>query len=464
MKQVVDLTSKQDKGEGAAEKWVREWKEKPKPVKEVKEKKEKQTKELKVRVIKETKKKEVEPEKIKRHRGKKPVNFSFKIVWMAALVVVMAAAGGFLWSTLNSKLFLSLRLKQEPLELHEDVELNTAQTVVSEAERTAPAMFVEDSREKSQSFKATGVAFEDRKAQGIIKIYNNSNPPSTLTLREGTRFLSSGGGKIFKAVEKVALSAPTKQGSKITPSVVQVKVMGQDVGEDYNIGPSKFSVPGLAGTPLYYVVWGESEEPMIGGSRKEVAKISAVDTENARNEIYKTLKDLTVAAIRGKAPAGYTVDERVLIEDNFDFSCVEPIIATTSDAKDLNFTCSGKLSLKALIFKMDDLKALALSLFSERKPANKDLRPESLQISLVPKGAVTQSGHLVVSLAAGAKTYEPLNQDVLLSQILGKDKARIERFIADGFPQIDRADLKFWPFWIKKAPSQADRIKIRLTF
>jgi len=462
MKKVIDIMSQEGKEEeGPMEKWVRDWHKKPSLVKELKRKKGERSEGIKVRVMKE---KKPQPDKMEKHREKEPANFSFNIVLAIAIAAVVIIGGGVLWSTLNAKLFLTLRMKQEPLELHEEVELNVTQTEVDVAKRIAPAKFIEEVQEKTQTFKATGVAFEDKKAEGTIKVYNNSNPPSALTLVVGTRFLSSGGGKVFKATEKIVLPAPVKQGSKVVASVTEVKVAAQEVGEDYNIGPSKFSIPGLSGTRFYYTAWGESEEAMTGGSRKEVAKISNVDSENARTNLYSALKDSALSAIKQEISDGYVLDGRALIEDDFSFTCSEPSSTTVTSVGELAFTCQGKLSLKALVYKADDLKALALDLFNKRKAASRNLREDSLQVSIVPKGAVTQSGRLVISLGAGIKTYEALNQDVFLNQILGKDKEQINQLVADNFPQVERVEAKFWPFWIRRAPSDAQRVKTRLTF
>ncbi len=453
MKRVIDLVNTKDEEEKPRAGWVRVEKEKSAKKKKAKEPKVRNTAESRVKT-----------KKAKKSGAKKPTGFSFKVILIIVAAVIIVTAVGFVWLTLNPNLLLTLRMEQEPLELREEIELNMSQAVLDIAKRIVPAQFFEEAQEKSQTFKATGVAFEDKKAQGVIKVYNNTNPSTALTLRKDTRFLSSGGAKVFRAIDKVVLPAPVKQGGKVIPSVVDVQVVAQDVGDEYNIGPSKFSVPGLAGTNFYYAVWGESEESMVGGSTKEVPAISEIDRENAKSNLYETLKGSVLNAIKEKAPAGYTLDERAVIENDFNFNCAEPTSTPNIENDDLNFICLGKLSLKALVFKTGDLETLALSLFNERKSAGREVRPESLQISLVPKGAVTQSGRLVISLGAGVKTYEALNQDVFLNRILGKNKEQIEQIAGADFSAIENIDFKFWPFWLKKAPSAAERVKLRLTF
>jgi len=458
MKKVIDLIGLGEGEETAPIGWARKNQEKPKQVKGEKKNKE-------------TKRNKNSPKRVKVDKNKtikkreKRFRFSFNLILLVVAVVFLIALAKFFWFSFNPKIFLTLRIKQEPLSLQEEVELDISQTSIDINKRIIPARFLEATEEKSQAFKATGVSFEDKKAEGVIRVYNNSDPPTPLTLRESTRFLSSDGGKIFRAMEKVILPAPSKQGGKTTPGLKEVKVVAQEVGDEYNIGPSKFSVPGLAGTNFYYVIWGESKSQMSGGSRKEVPKISGADIENAKTELHKNLTDRALSVMKENAPTGYVLNERAVLEDNFIFACEEPASTTlTTQAGDLSFTCSAKIFLKALSFRLDELRGLALSLLNERKPSGREIRPESLDISLVPKGAITQSGRLLASLIFEVKTYEPLNQQVFLNSILGKNKEQIKQVVADNFPSIANIDFKFLPFWVQKAPSIDEKVVIHLTF
>lgn len=398
----------------------------------------------------------------KKKRSRK-MHFALPQIGLLVLAVIVASLTFLaIWFTLNPKLTLTLRQKQTPIEISAELELNVSQA--SSTDKTILAQFLSATVEKTLTFQATGVAFEDTKAEGVIKVYNNSNPPATLTLVAGTRFLSSGGSKIFRAVEKVILPAPTISNGKVVGSSVNVKVAAQNVGEEYNIGPSKFVVPGLAGGKLYFTVGGESTSAMAGGAKKEVGRVSAADRDKAQEDLYKLLRDLLLAEMKEKIPAGFTMDERAILEDDFVFSCSE--LATTSQEKadDLTFSCNGKLVGRALVFKMADIKAASISLLNEKKEAWQDLRSDSLQISFVPKGVITQSGRLNLSLLAGVKAYQKTDPNELQKQITNKNQAEIEQILSSQFPQIEKPQFKFWPFWAKRAPSALNDIKIYLTF
>lgn len=371
-------------------------------------------------------------------------------------VFLAAAIGVALWLHFNSKLTITLLIKQQPLEISDEVEVNPAQTAVDFEKRAIPAQLLPQTLEKTQTFKATAVAFEDKKATGSIRVYNNTNPPTAVSFIANTRFLSSSGGKIFRSADKVSIAKPAQKGGRITPSFADVKVIAEEVGEAYNIGPSKFSLPGLVGSKLYYSVWGESDVDMIGGSVKEVAKVSANDLENAKQDLYKILQDLIIAKLKENLSSDFVMDKKGFLEDDFVFSCQEP--------QDMNFTCRAVLSGRVLAFNNNDLKNLAFDLLSKRKISSSKLKTDTLQISFTPKTVITQSGKMILSLVAGVKTYEKINEESLLSFVLNKSQSQIEEFLKDNFPQIDSFDFNFLPPWKKKAPQEIENISIRLTF
>jgi len=379
-----------------------------------------------------------------------------KAIFFVLGAVLAVAVGAGAWFTFNSELTITLLVKQEPLELSDEVEVNPSQTAIDLEKRIIPARLLPQTLEKNQTFKATGVAFEDKKAQGVIRVYNNTNPPSAVNFVANTRLLSSSPSKVFRTTEKISIAKPLQKGSKITPSFVDVKVIAEEVGEEYNIGPSKFSLPGLVGSKLYYSVWGESDIDMTGGSVKEVAKVSVNDLDNAKQDLYKILQDLIIATVKENLSSDFIADSKGFLEDDFIFSCDAP--------QDLNFTCKAKLSARILVFNNNDLKTLALDLFNKRKTSPSELKADSLQVSFAPKTAITQSGKMVLSLLASVKTYEKFSEENLLGGILDKNQSQIEQFIKDNFPQIESADFNFWPPWVRKAPKETGDIGVRLTF
>jgi len=94
------------------------------------------------------------------------------------------------------------------------------------------------------------------KATGIITIYNTySSSPQTLV--KTTRFVSEG-GKLFRTTKTIVVPGADASSGKIVPGSTTVEVIASEPGNEYNIGPSTFSIPGFKGTPKYLAFYGES--------------------------------------------------------------------------------------------------------------------------------------------------------------------------------------------------------------
>lgn len=372
--------------------------------------------------------------------------------------LIIIAASVFVILSLKSKLSLTLYFAQELITVQDEVEVDVEGTEINVEDKVIPGKFFEIEKEKWEVFAATGRVEEDHRAEGVIKVYNSHNPPRPVALVEKTRFLSSGGGKIFRALERIYLPAASIKGGKVVSSVTEIRVGAAEPGPDYNIEPSKFSVPGLAGTALYYTIWAESEEPMRGGEEGEVAKVTEDDLKDAKAELARLVKNSAITSLERELPSGFVLDEGAVVEEDIETTCFKTAETITPD-----FNCYGKIKLKGLAFKLEDLKSIALGFIEEVKPSSKELRPGSLEVSFALKGAAAKAGKMVLSVSAEAEAYEQLNQDLLFYQVYGKKAEHIRRVILDNFPQIEKVYLRFWPFWVKRAPKNIERIDINLT-
>src|SRR3989344_1586726 len=113
-------------------------------------------------------------------------------------------------------------------------------------------------------FPASGKKYLERKASGIITIYNIHSSESQALIAK-TRFQEPG-GKIFRLAANVVVPGAKISQGKIEPSSIEVKVIADGPGESYNIGPvERFSIPGFVGPPKAQTFYASSKEAMKGG-------------------------------------------------------------------------------------------------------------------------------------------------------------------------------------------------------
>lgn len=411
----------------------------------------------------------VTPKKEKAKKEKRPKGqpdtggrrFSFSVFSPKPLiivgVVIVVLVGVFFASRV--RLTLYIESKQEAIEFQEEIKIATSQTLPDVEAKVIPGRIFEAREEKWDIFQSTGTDIEGEKARGIIKVYNAHNPPSPIGLKEQTRFLSSEDGKIFRAPEKLRLSAAKLVGGKIVPSVTEVEVIAQEAGEDYNVGPSKFSVPGLVGSALYYTVWGESEKNMEGGFKKEVKKVSKDDLERAEYSLKEQLKETAKKSLKNQLPENFVLEDKAIFEEGAKVTCFQE-----KESQVAEFNCQGEITFKGLAFDRKDLEDVVYHFVAANLSAAKKLVPRSLSLELSPQSMLTNEGNMIFGIKIKGKTYEELNQVAFLSQISGKTEEEITTAIPDSYPEIADIEFKFWPFWAKKAPKEIDNIKIVLTF
>ena len=106
------------------------------------------------------------------------------------------------------------------------------------------------------------------KASGIITVFNEYSSDSQ-RLVASTRFLSSS-GKIFRAIEDIYIPGAQLNDDEIIPSSIDVEVVANYLGAEYNIGPSDFTIPGFKGTVKYAGFYGKSNTAMNGGSNETI--------------------------------------------------------------------------------------------------------------------------------------------------------------------------------------------------
>ena len=395
----------------------------------------------------------IKVEKKREKRGKKP---RLSIRWKI-LIIFLIIFGGIIFMTSQSRLALKIQPYLEALSFEETFEVRVEAESIGLAEKIIPGRFFEEDIEKWEQFKSSGVSQETGKAQGEIRVYNSHSPPTPITLRAGTRFLSSDNGKIFRCPEKIYLPAAKISQGKVVPSSVEVNVEAQEVGEDYNIGPSKFSLPGLAGDPLYYTIYAESQSPMTGGFIKEVKIVSTQDIANAQDSLLRILFREAKDSLRNKIPEDFVLLERAISEEESDIDCLQK-----PGGEYAEFSCQGNIKIKGLGFKLSDLKALAREFVAKIISPSEKLVEGSLNFEYLGQNLVLEKGKMILDLKIEGATYKDILIETLREQVEGKSKEEIKEIILNNYPQIESTSIKFWPFWIKKAPKTSERIKIEL--
>lgn len=141
----------------------------------------------------------------------------------------------------------------------------------------------------------TGEKNVEEKASGTVTLYNEfSSEPQILVRR--TRF-ETPDGKIFRVNEQVTVPGALVQDGKIEPSSIEVTLAADEPGEEYNIGPTQFTIPGFKGSPRFAKFYARSLGPMAGGFKG----VARVVTENDVSILASSLESRLTEELRRRA-------------------------------------------------------------------------------------------------------------------------------------------------------------------
>lgn len=395
--------------------------------------------------------------KIKKERkNRSSSRFRIIIISLGILIILLAIYLYFKLASLNVIIWPNT----EDINFEDEITAENSLSAIDLQNKKIPAQVIEEEKELWQEFEATGSNSEEGKAGGTIKVYNKYSPAKAVSLVSGTRFLSDS-GKYFRSVSKVSIPAVQVKGGKTVPGSIDVKVVAIESGEDYNIDPSKFSVPGLAGTSMYYSIYAESNSKMTGGFKSTSKVVTAEDIENAKGNLTKKLLDDATADIKNKASSAGLI----LFDGALSKNIIETSSSVKAGAEVDKFNYKVKLKVSGLVFKDVDLKDFAKGYILSQILPSKTFLEKSLSVKYTLMTIDSSAGKITLNLEISGKTYPTIDLKNLSSQIPQKSSEEIREIIYNAFSQqVSQLKINLWPFWVKKAPKNQRKIKIELIF
>ncbi|MFA5000932.1 MAG: hypothetical protein WC531_01750 [Candidatus Paceibacterota bacterium] len=312
--------------------------------------------------------------------------------------------------------------------------------------------------EATLSVTTTGKEQVQDKAQGQIIVYNN-NSTQAQPLVATTRFQTSA-GLVYRTPVAITVPGMTKDSSgQMVPGQVEITVVADKAGSEYNVGPSDFTIPGFKGSPKFDKFYARSKTAMTGGFIGERGKVSETDKAKAEVDLKKLLTTKITQKLKPQIP-----DDYVLFDDAIIMDFTESILPTTDTPDKATFKMTvnatgillnkGELSQYLAKQQVPDYQDEPVNItnWSQLKFTlqNKDdLNLGNLEkISFKLEG----NGHLVWSFDENSlKNKLRLATDDNYQAIFDKD-----------FPTIQTASLVFSPPWIRSIPTDESKIAIKV--
>ncbi len=373
------------------------------------------------------------------------------------LGVVLAAGLTYQW--LWAKATVEIWPKTEIIQRQEEIIIDHNYLTLDQAGNIIPGKLFTDSREKQRQFASTGTKEEEKKAEGLVRVYNAYSPAKPITLRAGTRFLSSS-GRYFRSPESIYVPAAKFQGGELVPQWVEVKVVAMELGSGSNIGPTNFSIPGLLGTNYYDKVYAQSFAGMEGGETKVSKQVTGEDLEKAESELKQELVAACKEDFQEEAGPDF-----IFLEQAFSQEMIEAGSSIEEGVILDQFDYYGKVEVKSLAFSRKDLKEIASRLIEAvAEDDGKVIIPDSLDLNYQLLTANLDQGRAMLILKLSAKDYVPLPKEEIKNGIKGLDYSSALSLLRQNYLSIRDLQIKIRPFWMKKIPSSPGRIDVFLNW
>jgi len=345
--------------------------------------------------------------------------------------------------------------KTEMKEFQVQVAVDGSLGGVDLSKSSIPGKIITAEESVSQDFSSSGKILKEVKAGGTIKIYN-AYSQSSQTLVEKTRFISAD-GKLFILAKKTIVPGEYYDKGKLVPGTVDAEVIASASGEEYNIDPTIFSIPGFAGTPKYTSFYAKSFSAMTGGFKKEVAQVSQADLNNAEKVLEEKALQQSLNSLNNKVAK----DQDIILPKELVNNNLVDVAALTMAGQELAvFPFQARAHAEGLSFKKSDLSSFAKKYVANQISASSKLQEESLKVNYTVNNKGYSGNKATLGLDIQVRVYPAVEEDVIRNESLGKDDVQAISQITEADSGISEVQVKLWPFWVKTVPLKAENVKI----
>ena len=370
---------------------------------------------------------------------------------IAIAIFIVVVAGGLLASALMSGAEVTVYPK------HREPTVNAtfvAKKMAQADELAYEVMTLEAEGERQVS--ATGEEMVTEQTTGTIFIYNKQQA-DPIRLVTNTRF-ESPEGLIYKISDPAIVPGyTTDENGQIVPGVTTAEVYADEAGEQYNIGPSRFTVPGFKGEPEFDNIYAESTSNFTGGFNGMKFIIDDAELQTAQQALRTELRNSLLERVDAEKPAGFVVYKDAV---TFTYESL-PSVAYGDNLA----TIKEKVLLRIPMFKEDDFANFIAQATVPGYDGAQVRITDPLVMTFSYTGATTSASDISnmteLSFNLGGKPQIVWTYDAekLKADLLNANKTALTSVLG-GYPAIEKANAVIRPFWKTKFPTAIDEIQI----
>lgn len=410
-----------------------------------------QAEEYAVKIDKERLEKEQfpQPERLSEESREKRSRLFLVVIGVFTLAAIAALA-----ALVKPSARLTIFPKRESAEFEMEIQGRIDAAQPDPAKALIPAERLRAEIRESREFPATGEKDLVTRAHGSLTIYNafGSQPQGLVAT---TRFLSEG-GKIFRTPKAVVVPGAKISEGQLVPGTITVEVVADKAGEDHNIPPGRFSIPGFSGTPKANAFYAIAESPMAGGFVGKARVVSREDIAQAENILAPIVKSRTEDDLRSKFPPNL-----LLIEGALNIRIAERAASPGENERADTFTYRLASFGEALLIRGEDVLTILEPQVQAHLALDRRIRQETRNITYTIREADAARGHLSFVAVFTVTTEAVIDQEGIVTSIAGMRLSNTKNFFLRE-PNIERVHVALRPFWARRMPKDPERITVEI--
>lgn len=291
-------------------------------------------------------------------------------------------------------------------------------------------------------FSATENLSGATKAGGTVVIFNKSKDAQVLIA--STR-LEAPNGNIYKIPKTIVVPGAKQQNGESVPGSKETEAVADQPGENYNLGLSDFTLPGLRGSPRYELVFARSKTEIVGGGNANQIVVGRGDRDAALAELISRGRKEAENAILKKMPPG-----EFLLAPSVEYVVLSESSSPALGAAAESFSFKIEAEARAATINRDELEAALLQGVPEAASlGGSKMRIKNLeQLGFRMNGYKFDADKFNLEISGRAELEAELDEAAVKNTIAERD-IRDATGVLSAFPDISRAEVRFKPFWIK---------------
>ena len=378
------------------------------------------------------------------------LNSKLLVFFILMIIVTVSIAAFFMYQKAEINIVLKKDLALYSFEFTGDESIEK----IDASNNKIPLDIIKIDSEESGFYPTTGKKHIEEEASGKITVFNEySSTPQRIVA--STRFLSKTDNKLFRVRQAVTIPGFSRVEGVDIPGQIVITVYADKVGEEYNIDPDAFHLPGLQGSAKYNSIYARSTKEMTGGINQEVAYFSESDYITAKDKLVKLVKEKNEQDISSK-----------ISDEVADFSDLKEVgeikvdtnIKVGETAEDFEINVSMQSSLPIIL--KNDLSELVDRKVDEKLEKNKIVLENSRTFE-VGNILMDKDGEVIIPVSTKQYIVAEINIDKLKEEIANKNEKELTTYF-NNINGIKSTSVSLEPKWIKKIPAAYDKINITI--